>query len=139
MIPIDGGKPVRLVDGPAFDPVWSPTEDVIVYTSQKGANAPLLAVRPDRTPLNLPDVRVPFGGGGRTRFLPNGDLVFVRGAVGPQDFWLLNLATGKSRQITRLSSPATVFAFDVSPDSRQIVFDRVRENSDIQLIDLSKQ
>jgi serine/threonine protein kinase/Tol biopolymer transport system component len=138
MIPVDGGEPVRLVNGPAFDPVWSPTEDLIVYTGQQTANAPLLAVRPDRRPLNLPAIRVPFGGGGRERFLPNGDLLYVQGAVGAQDFWLLDLATGKSRQITRLSNPATMFAFDITPDSGHIVFDRVRENSDIVLIDLPK-
>ena len=139
MIPVDGGEPVRLVSGPASDPVWSPTEDLIVYTSQQGANAPLLAVRPDGEPLKIPAIRVPFGGGGRARFLPDGNLLYVQGAVGAQDFWLLDLATGKSRQITRLSNPATMFAFDITPDSTHIVFDRVRENADIRLIDLPKQ
>jgi len=28
--------------------------------------------------------------------------------------------------------------FDITPDGKQIVFDRVRENSDIVLIDLSR-
>jgi Tol biopolymer transport system component len=30
-IPVDGGKPFRLVTGQAFDPVWSPNGDGIVY------------------------------------------------------------------------------------------------------------
>jgi Tol biopolymer transport system component len=139
IIPVDGGKPVRLVSGPAFDPVWSPTEDLIVYSGEQGANSSLLAVRLDKRSVDLPLVRVPFGGGGRARFLPNGNLVSVQGGAGAQDFWLLDLATGKSRQITRLSNPASMFAFDITPDGRQIVFDRVRQNSDIRLIDLPKR
>jgi hypothetical protein len=40
------------------------------------------------------------------------------------------------RALTRLSNPSTIFAFDVAPDGSHIVFDRIRENSDIRLIDL---
>ena len=46
-IPVNGGKPVRLVSGQAFDPVWSPDGDLIVYSGRlQGGTAPLLAVRP---------------------------------------------------------------------------------------------
>jgi Tol biopolymer transport system component len=136
MIPIDGGTPDRLVSGPAFDPVWSPDGRLIVYTGQQAANAPLRAVRPDKTVVTLPDIRVPFGGGGRARFLPDGNLVYLQGQVGMQDFWLLDVAKQTSHQITKLSSSATIHAFDVSPDGKSIVFDRIRENSDLRLIDL---
>ena len=30
-IPVDGGEPVRLVPGEAYNPVWSPKDDLIVY------------------------------------------------------------------------------------------------------------
>ncbi|HTM48926.1 MAG TPA: protein kinase [Bryobacteraceae bacterium] len=138
-IPVAGGQAVRLVNGPAFDPVWSPTQDVIVYTGEQMARAPLMAVRSDGRPLKFPAIRVPFGGGGRARFLPNGKLLYVQGhPVGALEFWLLDLATGKSRQLAKLQNPATSFAFDVTPDGSHIVFDRVRENADIVLIDLPK-
>jgi Tol biopolymer transport system component len=139
MIPVDGGEPVRLVTGPAFDPAWSPDGRVIVYVGQQGAAGPLLAVRPDRSPVNFPAIRVPFGGSGRWRFLPNGTgLVYMQGTLGSYDFWLLDLATNKMRRLTHLSNPASIDTFDITPDGTRIVFDRVRENSDIRLIDLPK-
>ena len=53
-----------------------------------------------------------------------------------QDFWLLDLPMKKTRQLTRLSNTAAMRTFDITPDGKQIVFDRMRENSDIVLIDL---
>ena len=138
-IPVGGGTPVRLVTGAAFDPAWSPDGRLIVYSGQQSATSPLLAVRPDGTPVKLPSIEVQSGGGGRTRFLPNGKgVVYMQGPDGSQSFWLLDLATEKSRQLTRFSNPATVSTFDIAPDGTQIVFDRLRENSDIRLIDLPK-
>jgi Tol biopolymer transport system component len=139
IVPVDGGAPRRLVKGPAFDPVWSPVGRLMVYAGAQAADAPLLAVDPEDTSrrIDFPAIRVPFGGGGRARFLPDGKgLVVLQGAVGVQDFWLLDLSTLKMRPLTRLSNPATIFAFDIAPDGGHIVFDRIRENSDIRLIDL---
>jgi len=53
-----------------------------------------------------------------------------------QDFWLLDLGTKHSRRLTRLNNPAVMGAFDITPDGSRIVFDRLRENSEIMLIDL---
>ena len=139
-IPVDGGTPVRLVAGDASDPVWSPDGRVIVYGGQVVASTrPLLAVHPDGSSVSLPAIRV-LSAGARFRFLPNGKgLVYMQGpAVTSKDFWLLDLTTNTSRQLTRLSDPATMDTFDITPDGKQIVFDRLRENSDIVLIDLPK-
>ena len=138
MIPVPGGQPIRTVAGPAFDPVVSPDGTTIVYAGPQSAFAPLLAVRSDRSPVTLPAIRVPTGGGGRSRFLSDGRLVYMQGSAGAQDFWVLDLVTQTSRQLTRLSNPATTTTFDIAPDGKHIVFDRVRERSDIVLIDLPK-
>ena len=138
-IPVAGGAHVRLTTGSAFDPVWSPDGTLIVYSAQQAASAPLLAIPADGSPAPLPDIRVPTGGGGRARFLPDGKgLVYLQGSVGKQDFWLLDLTTLNPRRLTRLSSPATTTTFDIAPDGSRIVFDRIREHSDIVMIELAK-
>ena len=56
-----------------------------------------------------------------------------------QDFWLLDLVTKKTRQLTQLHNSAAMRTFDITRDGRSIVFDRLRENSDIVLIDLPQK
>jgi Tol biopolymer transport system component len=139
-IPVNGEKPVRLTPGPGFDPVVSPDGNLIVYAGPQSAVSPLLAVRPDSSPVTLPvpGIRVPSGGGGRARFLPSGNLVYMPGLPETPDFWLLDLAARTTRRLARLSNPAATTAFDIAPDGSHIVFDRVREHSDLVLIDLPK-
>jgi serine/threonine protein kinase/Tol biopolymer transport system component len=137
-IPSDGGPPVRLAAGQALDPVWSPAGDLIVYAGplSKGT-APMLAVRADGRSVALPPIRVSAQGGGCLRFLPDAAaLVYSIGPVGRQGLWLLDLGTNQSRQIARLPGDATTSSFDITPDGKRIVFDRLRERSDIVLIDL---
>jgi Tol biopolymer transport system component len=138
-IPVDGGAPVPLVAGHAVNPVWSPDSNLIVYAGPlaPGQVAPLLGVRPDGARVELPPVLARSGG---HRFLPDGSgLVYMpRNTNQSPDFWLLDLATGKKRQLTRLSNQGIVGSFDITPDGKQIVFDRLRDNSDIVLIDLPK-
>ena len=59
--------------------------------------------------------------------------------VESKDFWLLDLATSKVRQLTDLSDRGYLNAFDITPDGKHLVFDRSRQNSDIVLIDLPER
>ncbi len=138
-IPSDGGTPVRLSAKVARNPVWSPAGDLIVYS---GPNVftltPVLAMRPDGTPVKIPEIKT-HRDGERLRFLPTGrGLVYMQGegATPWQDFWLLDLKTMKTRRLTRFSDRATMRTFDVSPDGKSLIFDRQRENSSAVLIDL---
>jgi serine/threonine protein kinase/Tol biopolymer transport system component len=138
-IPADGGTPVRIAVGPALNPVWSPDGALIVYAGADiGGYARLVAVHPDGTPAHIPNISV-FRGGERFRFLPDRTgLVYMQGVIGSQDFWLLDTRSGKTRPLTRLHATAAMRTFDITPDSKTIVFDRMRENSDIVLIDLAR-
>jgi len=135
-IPVSGGMPVRLTTGQASNPVWSPAGNLIVYAGENvGFFAPLLAVRPDGTPVKLPSIEV-LREGVRARFLADSSgLVYMQGLPSAQNLWLLDLATLKTRELTRLDNAGAIRSFDISPDGR-IVFDRLRGNSHVVLIDL---
>jgi Tol biopolymer transport system component len=135
-IAVDGGDPVRLATGEARNPVWSPTGDLIVYTvpfAGAGGRDGLRGVRPDGTAVNIPEVHVRLGGA--HRFLRNGrGLVYLPG-LETKDFWLLDLATNTTRQLTHFSDDGYLNGFDITPDGKHLVFDRSRQNSDVVLIE----
>ena len=137
-VAVDRGAPIRLASGSALNPVWSPDGNLIAYADANvGGMSPLRAVRPDGTPVELPEVKLQFEGE-RIRFSPDGKaLVYMQGgSAATQDFWLLDLVTKQSRRLTQLASTASSRTFDITPDGKRIVFDRLRENSDIAIIDL---
>jgi Tol biopolymer transport system component len=50
-------RPIRLTTGAAVNPVWSPDGKLIVYAGPNvSAFAPLLAIKPDGTPVDLPRI-----------------------------------------------------------------------------------
>jgi Tol biopolymer transport system component len=139
-IPVDGGEPIRLVDGEALNPEWSPDGSMIVYAGkQVAAISPLLAVDPEGNPIELPVLEV-WRGGERYRFMPDGSaLVLMQGKKPAQDFELLDLDTMERRALTRFEASSTTRTFDITPDGKRIVFDRLDETSDIVLIELDRE
>jgi Tol biopolymer transport system component len=135
-IPVDGGAPIRLVTGQAVNPVWSPDGNLIVYAGVfMAGQVELRAMRPDGAPVELGHIGVHPGG---YRFTRDGARLAYLPGLQSTDFWLLDLATKKPRQLTRLSNQGRIQTFDITPDGKEIVFDRLRENSNIVLIDLPK-
>ena len=134
-IPADGGKPIRLTTGVALNPVWSPDGNIIAYAGPNVSSlAPLLAIRPDGTPVRLSEIKLRRDGE-RLRFAPDGSLIYMQGELRAQNFWRLDLATMTARPLTHLQPRDAMRTFDVTADGKQIIFDRLRDNSDIVLID----
>ncbi|HTK54865.1 MAG TPA: protein kinase [Gemmatimonadaceae bacterium] len=134
-VPAGGGEPVRLVDSVSANPVWSPNGKLIIYSGASRARiVPLKAVTPDGHPYPIPEISVDRVGDSY-RFLPGGDELVVKlGGFRRQDFWSVDLASGRRRRLTTLKPGESLQRFDVSPDGKRILFERVRENSDIALI-----
>ena len=139
-IPLGGGTPKRILEGVLFSPVWSPDGKLIVYSESRWGNIyPVRAITVDNKPVALPELLI-RSDWDRYRFLADGkSLVLLQGQFRRQNFWLLDLQTGGLRQLTDLRPGYSVRGFDVSPDGKRILFDRVKENSDIVLIDLPRR
>ena len=146
-IPLDGGPPVRLRDTLSFNPVWSPDNRFIVYSEHRGSgNFDVETMTPDGAPVVVPAVaslasRFPVSFGTPYRFMPDGKtLITLQGAAPNQNFFRLDLETGEQRQLTNfdLTSGSVIQNFDISPDGKRIVFDRLRNHADIVLMNLAR-
>jgi dipeptidyl aminopeptidase/acylaminoacyl peptidase len=62
--------------------------------------------------------------------------VFLRGGIQHKNLWLIDLDTGAERQLTDLTPDFDIRDFDISPDGREVVLERVQERSNVVLLDL---
>ncbi len=64
--------------------------------------------------------------------------MFLRGDIQHKNLWLINLETGTERQWTNVTPDFDIRDFDISPDGREVVLERVQEHSDVVLLDLHR-
>ena len=136
-IPVGGGAPILLVKEYSSDPIWSPSGQFLVYSgADVGTTFSVKAVSADGAPHALPDL-VLTRGARRLAFLGGEDaLVVMKGDISHKEFWVVDLETGRERQLTDQGRGFVIGDFDVSADGREIIFDRARDESDIVVFDL---
>ena len=67
-------------------------------------------------------------------------LIYLKEAdVRDQNFFWVDLASGQERQITEFRSGFEIRDFDIAPDGSRILFDRLRANSDVVLMDRDRR
>jgi Tol biopolymer transport system component len=135
-VPVDGGPPSVLVREHSVDPAWSPDGQFVLYSGPEiGPSSVVKAVTPEGAPRLLSALTLARGS--RLVFLPGGrSVVLLRGGASHWDLWRVELETGAERQLTRLPPDFDARDFDVSPDGREAVVERVQERSDVVLLDL---
>ena len=52
-----------------------------------------------------------------------------------RNLWAIDLGTGGERQLTNFDRGFVIDDFDISPDDREIIFERAQDTSDIVLVE----
>ena len=138
-VPVDGGPPVPFFHDYSVDPEWSPEGRFVVYSGPDiGTTFPVKAVSADGKPQRLPGLTLTRGAR-HLAFLPGGHaLLFLRGNIQHKDLWLIDLETGAERRLISLPADFDISDFDVSYDGREVVFERLQEDSNVVLLDLPR-
>jgi len=138
-VPIDGRPQAIFVQEYSVDPAWSPDGHFVVYSGPDiGTTFSVKAVTAEAAPHPLPALTLTRGAR-RIAFLPSGRaLVILRGEIQHKNLWLIDLETGAERQLTNLAPEFDIQDFDISPDGREVVIERVQERSNVVLLDLHR-
>jgi Tol biopolymer transport system component len=138
-IPLDGNAPVQLTSEYSVDPSWSPDAKFLVYSgSDVGTTFALRAAAADGRAFPVRSLVLTRGARRVVFFRDSHTLLVLRGTIEHKDFWLVDLDSGAERQLSILPENFTIGDFDLAPDGRSIVFDRVQANSDLVLIDRAR-
>jgi Tol biopolymer transport system component len=138
-VPLDGRTPTSFISEYSMDPAWAPDGSFVVYSGPDiGTTFSVKAVTAGAAAHPLPQLSLTRGAR-HLAFLPGGQaLVLLRGEIQHKNLWVIDLGTGAERQLTNLPSDFDIRDFDISPDGREAVLERVQERSDIVLLDLNQ-
>jgi Tol biopolymer transport system component len=138
-VPVDGRSAALFVKEYSVDPTWAPDGRFAVYSGPDiGTTFSVKGVTADGAARPLPALTLSRGAR-RLTFLTGGRaLVFLRGDIQHKNLWLIDLETGAERQLTSFAPDFDIRDFDISPDGREVVLERVEERSDVVLLDLPR-
>ncbi|MFZ0707917.1 MAG: hypothetical protein WAM71_20125 [Candidatus Korobacteraceae bacterium] len=136
-VPLDGHSPTVMVQEYSVDPVWTPDGSYVLYSGPDiGTTFSAKAVTAEGALHTIPSLTLTRGAR-HLAFLRGGKtLVFLRGGIQHKDLWQMDLETGAERQLTQLPPDFNIRDFDISPDGREVIMERVQERSDVVLLDL---
>ncbi len=140
-VAIDGGSPAIFLRDYSLDPAWQPSGRFVVYSGPDiGTTFSVKAAAPGGLAYSLPRLTTLTRGARHLKFLSGGrGIAFLRGEIEHKDLWLVNPETGAERQLTNMPGDFDIRDFDISPDGREVVLERMQERSDIVLVDLARQ
>lgn len=138
-VPLDGRTPTSFIEEYSTDPTWAPDGSFVAYSGPDiGTKFSVKAVTATGAAHPLPPLDLTRGAR-HVAFLRGGrDLILLRGDIQHKNLWLIDLQTGAERQLTKLPSDFDIRDFDISPDGREAVLERMQERSDIVLLDLNQ-
>ncbi len=136
-VTLDGRAPTPFVREFSLNPTWAPDGSYVVYSGPDiGTTFSVKAVTAEAAPHPLPALTLTRGAR-HLAFLPGGKaLLLLRGDIQHKNLWLIDLQTGAERQLTNLAPEFDIRDFDISPDGREVVLERVQDQSDVVLLDL---
>jgi Tol biopolymer transport system component len=138
-VPVDGGSPAPFVPEYSVDPAWAPDGRFVVYSGPDiGTTFSVKAATAEAAAHPLPTLTLTRGSR-HLAFLSGGrSLAFLRGEIQHKNLWLVDLKTGAERQLTNVPLDFDIRDFDISPDGRDVVLERVQERSEVVLLDLPR-
>ncbi|MGE5716982.1 MAG: DNA-binding protein [Acidobacteriota bacterium] len=138
-VPVDGRPFDQFVHEYSLDPAWAPDGRFVAYSGPDiGTTFPVKAVTAGGAAHPLPALNLTRGARHLTFLAGGRSLVFLRGEIQHKNVWLLDLETGAERQLTNFTPDFDIRDFDISPDGREVVLERVEERSDVVLLDLPR-
>jgi len=138
-VPLDTGSPVLFVQEYSVDPAWAPDGRFVVYSGPDiGTTFSVKAVTARAEAHPLPAMTLTRGAR-HLVFLPGSRaLVLLRGEIQHKNLWRIDLETGAERQLTNLAPDFDIRDFDISKDGREVILERLQEQSDVVLLDLPR-
>ncbi|MBV9436828.1 MAG: PD40 domain-containing protein [Acidobacteria bacterium] len=138
-VPLDGGTPSVVLREYSTDPACAPDGSLVLYSGPDvGTTFTVKAMSSDATRSKFPPLTLTRGSRHVT-FAEGGRKVLVlRGDIEHKDLWSVDLNTGSERQLTHFAADFNVRDFDVSPNGKELIFEREQQRSDVVLLELPR-
>jgi Tol biopolymer transport system component len=138
-VPIDGGPSASFVQEYSVDPAWAPDGRFVVFSGPDiGTTFSVKAVTAEAAAHPLPALTLTRGARHLAFLAGERAVVLLRGEIQHKNLWLVDLETGAERQLTNFAPDFEIQDFDISPDGREVVLERVQEHSDVVLMELPR-